>query len=90
MIIAVMILLFLLFYCFSNYFLKSIVQPVHNVVKGMDAVEEGDLEVHLEPSGQAEIRSMVHSFNSMIRRLNHLIEEFHRLVNHGYEDADYG
>lgn len=74
-IIMVTVLLFALFYGFSYYFLKSIVEPVHNVVEGMEMVEEGILDVHVEPSGQAEIRTMVDSFNSMVRRLKHLIEE---------------
>lgn len=74
-IIAVTILLFALFYCFSSYFLKNILEPVHNLVTGMKNVEEGSLEVHLEPIGQAEIRTMVHSFNRMVRQLKHLMEE---------------
>lgn len=74
-VIGVTLVLFVLFYRFSSYFLRNIVVPVHNVVEGMEQVEEGNLEVHIEPSGQAEIRTMVHSFNSMVRRLGHLIEE---------------
>lgn len=74
-VIGVTLVLFALFYRFSSYFLLDIVDPVHNVVEGMEQVEEGNLEVHIDPSGQAEIRTMVHSFNSMVRRLRHLIEE---------------
>lgn len=74
-VIGVTLILFALFYRFSSYFLRNIVDPVHNVVEGMEQVEEGNLEVHIDPSGQAEIRTMVHSFNSMVRRLRHLIEE---------------
>lgn len=74
-VIGVTLVLFALFYRFSSYFLLGIVNPVHNVVEGMEQVEEGNLEVHIDPSGQAEIRTMVHSFNSMVRRLRHLIEE---------------
>lgn len=74
-VMGVTLVLFALFYRFSSYFLRGIVEPVHNVVEGMEQVEEGNLEVHIEPSGQAEIRTMVHSFNSMVRRLGHLIEE---------------
>lgn len=74
-VIGVTLVLFALFYRFSSYFLRSIVDPVHHVVEGMEQVEEGNLEVHVAPSGQAEIRTMVHSFNSMVRRLKHLIEE---------------
>lgn len=74
-VIGVTLVLFALFYRFSSYFLRNIVDPVHNVVEGMEQVEKGNLEVHIDPSGQAEIRTMVHSFNSMVRRLIHLIEE---------------
>lgn len=74
-VIGVTLALFVLFYRFSSYFLRNIVDPVHNVVEGMEQVEGGNLGVHIEPSGQAEIRTMVHSFNSMVRRLGHLIEE---------------
>lgn len=74
-VIGVTLVLFALFYRFSSYFLRNIVEPVHHVVEGMEQVEEGNLEVHIAPSGQAEIRTMVHSFNSMVRRLKHLIEE---------------
>lgn len=74
-IVAVTLLLFFLFYRFSAYFLKNIVSPVHHVVEGMKQVEEGSLEVHVEPSGQEELRTMVHSFNHMVRRLKALIAE---------------
>lgn len=73
--IGVMLLLFLLFYLFSSYFLKSIIEPIHNTVEGMRMVEEGNLEVHVQPKGQAELRLMIHSFNSMTRRLNSLMAE---------------
>lgn len=72
---SVMLILFLLFYFFSSYFLKSIIEPIHNTVEGMKLVEEGNLEVHVEPKGQAELRIMIHSFNSMTRRLKLLIKE---------------
>lgn len=74
-VLGVTLVLFALFYRFSSYFLRNIVVPVHDVVQGMERMEEGNLEVHIEPAGQAEIRTMVHSFNSMVRRLRHLIEE---------------
>lgn len=74
-IVAVTIVLFTLFYLFSSYFLKNIIGPVHNTVEGMRAVEEGNLEVHVDPAGQAELRGMIHSFNRMTRRLKQLIQE---------------
>ncbi|MDW2798353.1 histidine kinase [Clostridium boliviensis] len=73
--IGVVLFLFLLFYLFSSYFLKSIIEPIHNTVEGMRMVEEGNLEVHVQPKGQAELRLMIHSFNSMTRRFKTLMAE---------------
>lgn len=74
-IVAVTVLLFILFYRFSSYFLKSIIEPIHNTVEGMKMVEEGNLLIHVEPKGQAELRLMIHSFNRMTRRLKQLMQE---------------
>lgn len=74
-IVAVTVVLFGLFYIFSSYFLKNIIDPIHNTVEGMKLVEEGRLDVHVIPVGQAELRVMIHSFNRMTRRLKQLIQE---------------
>lgn len=74
-IIAVTLFLFLLFYFFSSYFLKNIIEPIHNTVEGMKKVEEGNLNVHVEPAGQAELCTMIHSFNQMTRHLGQLIQD---------------
>ena len=75
MIVAVTVVLFGLFYLFSSYFLKNIIDPIHNTVEGMRLVEEGRLDVHVVPVGQAELRVMIHSFNRMTRRLKQLMQE---------------
>lgn len=74
-IVFVMLLLFVLFYWFSSYFLRDIIEPIHNTVEGMKQVEEGSLEVHIAPAGQAELRTMIHSFNRMTKRLKQLMED---------------
>ena len=74
-IVCVMLVLFALFYFFSSYFLRDIIDPIHNTVEGMQMVEDGNLEVHVEPAGQAELRTMIHSFNRMTRRLKQLMED---------------
>lgn len=61
---------------FSRYFLKRIIQPVLEISQGLRKVEEGELDVHLEPAGQYELRTMIHSFNAMVRRLRALIAEY--------------
>ncbi|MDY3917877.1 MAG: sensor histidine kinase [Candidatus Limivivens sp.] len=73
--LAVILVLFLLFYGFSRYFLRNILTPVHRVVEGMGQVQEGNLDVHIDPAGQSEIRKMIHSFNQMVRTLKVSIEE---------------
>ncbi|MEG0369481.1 MAG: sensor histidine kinase, partial [Hungatella sp.] len=75
MIIAVTLVLFVLFYFFSSYFLKNIIEPIHNTVEGMRRVEDGDLAVHIEPAGQAELRTMIHSFNHMTKHLGQLLQD---------------
>ena len=61
-----------LFYMFSSYFLRNILEPVNTLVLGMAQVEEGRLDVNLSPSGQSEIRHMINSFNHMVVQLKEL------------------
>ncbi|WP_099469850.1 helix-turn-helix domain-containing protein [Konateibacter massiliensis] len=75
---AVLILLFAGYY--FGYFLKGIVKPVEVISQGLKQVEEGKLDIHIEPSGQYEIRSMIHQFNAMVRRLKALIEDYEERV----------
>ena len=72
---GVIVILFFLFYGFSRYFLQNILNPVHSVVEGMGQVQEGNLDMHLDPAGQSEIRRMIHSFNQMVRTLKTSITE---------------
>lgn len=74
------VLILLLAGYFSRYFLRSIVKPVEEMNGGLRQVEEGNLEVHITPQGQFELRSMIHQFNAMVRRLKALIEEYEERV----------
>lgn len=65
----------LLFYIFSHYFLKNIIHPVHDIIEGLKVVQTGNLDVHIAPKGQSEIRMMIHSFNQMVRQLKILMKE---------------
>lgn len=56
---------FLLAGYYSGYFLKSIVNPITEIDGGLKQVEEGNLEVHISPQGQFEIRNVIHQFNAM-------------------------
>lgn len=76
--VALLVLLLVCYY--SSYFLRSIVKPLQRINCGLRQIEEGDLQIHIEPDGQYEIRTMIHSFNSMVRRLQVLISEYEEKV----------
>lgn len=65
---------------YSRYFLRSIVKPIEETSKGLQQVEEGNLDVHISPSGQSEVRRMIHQFNAMVRRLKVLIGEYEEKI----------
>ncbi len=67
--------LMFLFYLFSRFFLRSIIGPVHTMVEGLQELEAGNLDTHIEPAGHTEIRNMIHSFNRMVRQLKVSIAE---------------
>lgn len=79
-VLSVAILVLLLSGYYSRYFLRSIVKPIEEISSGLRQVEEGNLEVHIVPSGQYEVRTMVHQFNAMARRLRALIQEYEERV----------
>lgn len=68
-------ILMFLFYLFSRFFLRSIIGPVHTMVEGLQELEAGNLDTHIEPAGHTEIRNMIHSFNRMVRQLKVSIAE---------------
>lgn len=68
-------MLLLVGYC-SRYFIRSMVAPIEKINTGLRQVEEGELAIHITPEGQYEIRTMIHSFNAMVRRLQALISEY--------------
>lgn len=80
LIFAIAILIFVMAGYYSAYFLKRIVKPIEEISSGLRQVEEGNLEVHISPKGQFEVRSMIHQFNAMVRRLKSLIEEYEERV----------
>ncbi|MGB8455565.1 MAG: histidine kinase [Anaerocolumna sp.] len=71
--ISVSILLFILFYFFARTFLKNIISPINHLVKGMEHMETGNLDTHVQPEGAMEVRKLIHSFNKMVRQIGELI-----------------
>lgn len=88
MVVALFILLLAAYY--SRYFLASIVKPIEEISSGLRQVEEGNLDMHIAPKGQYEVRSMIHQFNAMVRRLRALISEYEERVSRmEKKPADY-
>lgn len=73
-IFAITIGLFILFVSFSNFFLKNIITPMNIMAEGFKKVEKGNLDVHVEAAGQAEIYNMMERLNKMVFRLKKSLE----------------
>jgi methyl-accepting chemotaxis protein len=80
LVLGAAILILLLAGYYSGYFLRSIVRPIDEICCGLRQVEEGNLEVHITPRGQFEIRTMIHQFNAMAKRLKVLVEEYEEKI----------
>lgn len=62
-----------LFYFYSRYFLNAIIAPVQEVCRGMERLDQNDLEVQLEPKGQRELQDLMTSFNQMVLSIKHML-----------------
>lgn len=76
LVLAAAALILVLAAYYSGYFLTSIVKPIGEISAGLKQVEEGNLDVHINASGQSEVKDMIHQFNAMVRRLRALIGEY--------------
>lgn len=59
----------------SNYIYKSIYNPINNLVKGMDRVISGCIDVKLEDDSNDEIGILSKQFNGLISKINSLLDE---------------
>ncbi|HEY0828864.1 MAG TPA: histidine kinase, partial [Bacilli bacterium] len=57
----------------------GIVKPIRKIIRAMEKVEGGDLTVRVNIQGQYEVSNLAQYFNSMISRINQLIEEEYKL-----------
>ncbi|MGL5245647.1 MAG: cache domain-containing sensor histidine kinase, partial [Sarcina sp.] len=71
--IIIVTVIILLFVIFSNYFLRSIIIPIQNLIVEMRKVKQGNLEVEVEVSKQGEIAELSTTFNSMIKDVKKLL-----------------
>ncbi len=90
LVLGAAILILLLSGYYSRYFLRSIIRPIEEISGGLKQVEEGNLEIHISSKGQFEIRTMIHQFNAMVRRLKVLVNEYEEKINRvDMTPADY-
>jgi YesN/AraC family two-component response regulator len=80
LVLGAAVLILLLSGYYSRYFLRSIIRPIEEISGGLRQVEEGNLEVHISSKGQFEIRTMIHQFNAMARRLKVLVNEYEEKI----------
>lgn len=74
MLVAILVLLLSAF--FSRFLIRDIVKPIERISDGFKYIEEGQLDVHIEPQGQKEIRNLIYQFNAMTKRIKALIGEY--------------
>lgn len=89
-IVLVAALIFAFASYFASYFLRQIVNPIGELSEGLKQIEDGKMDIHITPQGQAEIRGVIHHFNAMARSLKSLIEEYKEQAKRsGRGVADY-
>lgn len=79
-ILLVAALIFALAGYFAGYFIRQIVNPIGELSDGLKQIEDGKMDIHITPQGQAEIRSVIHHFNAMARSLKSLIADYEEQV----------
>lgn len=87
--LAITFCLLLLLGYYSSYFIKSIVKPIEDMNQGLKQVEEGRLDVHINPSGQSELRSMIYQFNAMVKQLRTFFNEYEDKLKSGRNASYY-
>jgi len=71
---------FILTWLLFSILSRRIVHPFQDMLGAMKQVQQGNLQVRLQPSGDDEIAQLGKAFNHMIRRLNELIDREYRTV----------
>ena len=79
-ILLVAALIFALSGYFSEYFIRQIVNPIGELSKGLKQIEDGQMDIHITPQGQGEIRGVIHHFNAMARSLKSLVADYEEKV----------
>lgn len=76
MILLIAALIFAFAGYFAGYFIRKIVNPIEELSSGLKQIEDGNMEIHITPQGQTEIRDVIHHFNAMVRSLNAMVADY--------------
>ena len=79
-ILLVAALIFALAGYFAEYFIRQIVNPIGELNVGLKQIEDGKMDIYIEPQGHAEIRGVIHHFNAMTKSLQSLIADYEERV----------
>ena len=60
------------------YFSNSLIRPLHKMARSMDAAAKGDFTVSLPIESDDEIGQLSRHFNSMVQRINSLIDNVYK------------
>lgn len=63
---------FVLLILYLIFLQRSIVRPIHNLIKGMRKIRTGDLSVRLDDSRLFEFSTIKETFNAMAEQIEHL------------------
>ena len=79
-ILLVAALIFALAGYFAEFFIRQIVNPIEELSGGLKQIEDGKMDIHIVPQGQAEIRGVIHHFNAMARSLKSMVADYEEKV----------
>lgn len=59
---------------FIYFVIQMILQPLNELIQGIELIQQGNLRVVLKEEGYNEFRVIIHSFNIMVEKVRSLIE----------------
>lgn len=65
---------------------KRFTQPISRLTEGVEKIKNGQLDIHIEPYGQGEFRSLAEGFNLMTKTLKSAHDELQQSVEQATAD----
>ena len=74
-IISLLFFIVLISYLLSRFLVRRILAPLQALKQGAEAIQKGDLDVHISHGAQDEFKPSIDAFNLMSRKLKESLEE---------------